>query len=309
METSDEAQRRAKILTFWQKHGLAATKDAFGTGRATLYEWQRRLRGGRGKLHALEPKSRRPLRRRSLATASAVIQRICSLRTAFPHYGKEKLRVLLADEGIAVSASTIGKVITRFHLPSAPRQYVKRKHRREKKQRLPKEHQAKHPGDLVSMDTVVFQENGRKKFMITALDHATRLALARVYGTHSSRQAKDLLHRMQLALGLPIHAVLTDNGSEFEAHYDQACRDLSIIHFWTYPNSPKMNAHTERFNRTIQEEARYPPFFAPLEEWNAWIGHYLLEYNCYRPHWALDYRRPMDEYLSCLSLSPEKSRM
>ncbi len=27
-----------------------------------------------------------------------------------------------------------------------------------------------------------------------------------------------------------------------------------ITHWWTYPRSPKMNAHVERFNRTLQEQ-------------------------------------------------------
>jgi len=33
---TDEAKRRAKILTFWKKHGLEATNDAFGISKCTL---------------------------------------------------------------------------------------------------------------------------------------------------------------------------------------------------------------------------------------------------------------------------------
>ena len=33
--------------------------------------------------------------------------------------------------------------------------------------------------------------------------------------------------------------------SELERHH--------ITHWWIYPRSPEMNAHCERFNRTIQE--------------------------------------------------------
>lgn len=310
MEATQEAQRRAMILSFWKKHGLQATRDAFYVSRATLFLWQRRLKIARGKLSSLNQRSRRPKRFRTMTTPSSVIQRVCALRCAFPHYGPRKFRILLAEEDITIGHATIGKIIKRFDLPGAPRRYVARKKRREQKTRLPKEFAAKKPGDLVSMDTVVIQENGMKKYIITALDHASRMALARAYGAHSSRQAKDLLRRMQLVLGRPIQKVLTDNGSEFMAHYEQCCKDLTIEHCWTYPRSPRMNGHTERFNRTIQEEARFPPFSASLEEWNRWIAHYILEYNCYRPHQSLQYKRPIDFYVSLLQPeSKEQSNM
>ena len=70
-----------------------------------------------------------------------------------------------------------------------------------------------------------------------------------------------------------------------------------------------MNAHSERFNRTIQEEASFPEFASSIQEWNAWIGHYIMEYNCYRPHYVLDYRRPIDESVFRLSISSKESSM
>ncbi|MBI1934438.1 transposase [Candidatus Peregrinibacteria bacterium] len=234
---------------------------------------------------------------------------ICSLRRSFPFLGKTKLAWMLKDCGIHVSASTVQRTIHRFDLPSAPRQYVARK-KAKKKPRLPRDHIADHPGDLVSLDGIVLQEAGQKKYIITALDHATRIAIARVYGALSSRSARDLLERMRLALGTPIQAVLTDNGSEFHATFEQACTEEPVIqHYWTYPRSPKMNARTERFNRTIQEEAVFPLFSESLDSWNAWIGHYIMVYNFFRPHQALAYKRPIDQYLSCLSLPEGKSRM
>src|SRR5205085_2919199 len=117
MEATQEAQRRAMILRFWKTHGLSATNDAFGVGRSTLFLWQKHLKEGRGKLSSLNQKSRRPKRVRALTTSSAVVQRVCALRCAFPHYGPRKLHVLLAEEGIAVGHATIGKIIRRFHLP------------------------------------------------------------------------------------------------------------------------------------------------------------------------------------------------
>jgi len=47
MQTVSEiAAQRLKILTFWDKHGLAATLDAFGVSRRTLYLWKAAYRQG-----------------------------------------------------------------------------------------------------------------------------------------------------------------------------------------------------------------------------------------------------------------------
>ena len=35
-----DAQKRLTILKFWQRHGLAATQEAFKVSRRTLYWWQ-----------------------------------------------------------------------------------------------------------------------------------------------------------------------------------------------------------------------------------------------------------------------------
>lgn len=46
---------------------------------------------------------------------------------------------------------------------------------------------------------------------------------------------------------------LSDNGSEFQGAFDKALQHLGLTHDFPYPKSPKMNAHCERFNRTLQE--------------------------------------------------------
>ena len=58
------AKERARILTFWEKHGDTATKEAFHASRATLFRWQSMLDAGGGKLDALNPRSTAPVRKR-----------------------------------------------------------------------------------------------------------------------------------------------------------------------------------------------------------------------------------------------------
>ena len=310
LDLSPTATRRAEILVFFQTHGLAATRDAYHVGRSTLFSWQRALRAGGGRFFALEPDSRRPRHLRSPLTPASIVEAVGALRRAFPGMGKVKIAVLLQERGVRVSASTIGRILTRHpSWPDAPRRAINRRRRPRVRDRLPPDHVARQPGDLVSMDTVVVQRDGRRRYLLTALDHATRLAFARTYSAGSSKSAAALLSRVAIALGRAPALVLTDNGSEFHGAYHAACTAAGVHHVWTYPRSPKMNARTERFNRTIQEEASLPHVSASIDAWNAAVGHFCMVYNFFRPHAALSYRRPVEVYLAWAAARWPESKM
>ncbi|MBI3335343.1 MAG: transposase [Candidatus Portnoybacteria bacterium] len=104
--------------------------------------------------------------------------------------------------------------------------------------------------------------------------------------------------------------VLTDNGSEFKKHFSSALKQLHLIHYHTYPKTPKMNAHCERFNRTIQEEFINYHEQELLEpaSFNQMLINWLIWYNTKRPHWALNLLSPLQFMLSLHpSLTPQKS--
>ena len=46
----------------------------------------------------------------------------------------------------------------------------------------------------------------------------------------------------------------TDDGSEFDKHFSDLMGEQNVPHWHTFPRSPKMNAHCERPNRTLQDE-------------------------------------------------------
>ena len=59
-----DCHKRLKILSFFDKHGLAATQDAFGVSRRTLYRWKAALKAAGGDASALTPRSCAPKRKR-----------------------------------------------------------------------------------------------------------------------------------------------------------------------------------------------------------------------------------------------------
>ncbi len=293
---TEQAKQRVRILAFWERHGYAATEEAFTISRRTLYRWQRALKRGTGRLEALNPGKTAPKNRRRRTIDPLAESYIIRLRGEHPHLGKEKLRSLLSDAGYVMSVSTVGRILSdlkkakrlpewvRYSLYGKTGNLIPRKAKRKKKQRRPKGYR------VLEVDTIVRFVDGVKRYILTAVDTERRTAFAACYTNHGSRSAADFLVKCQDVLPDCPKALQTDNGSEFALHFETACREKHLTHFHTYPRSPKMNAHVERFNRTLDEELlRYhralmrddvPAFNNALVDW-------LLWYNGERPHYAL----------------------
>ena len=126
------------------------------------------------------------------------------------------------------------------------------------------------------------------------IDPHTRFAVAFAAATPSSRQATLALDALCHLLPAPPRFVLSDNGSEFLGH--QRLEERGITHWWTYPRSPKMNAHAERFNRTLQEQFvdyHEDLLFDDLADFNRKLADWLLFYNTERPHHSLRLHSPV----------------
>ncbi|MBT9167969.1 MAG: hypothetical protein DDT19_01313 [Syntrophomonadaceae bacterium] len=114
-----------------------------------------------------------------------------------------------------------------------------------------------------------------------------------------------------LQVGLPVFTfVLTDNGSEFKKHFSTAIIDLHLTHYHTRPRTPKQNAHSERFNRTVQEEfANYHrhDLWMDIESFNRKLVDWLLWYNTKRPNESLGMVSPLRYIVSTLTAGEYQS--
>jgi transposase InsO family protein len=307
---TEQAKQRCKILAFWERHGTEATTEAFEVSERTLFRWQKGLTKAMGKLEGLNAKSTAPKKRNKRVIPTGIEERIIALRTEHNRLGKEKIHALLVQKGYVGSVSTVGRILTDLKnnrkLPDPRRLSVSgktgrvvEKHGppRRKKLRRPKGYR------VLEVDTVVRFVEGVKRYTITGIDTEKRTAFAATYTNHGSMSASDFLVKCQTVLPDCPRAVQTDNGSEFALHFDRACAELKLERFHTYPRSPKMNAHVERFNRTLDEEfLRYhrslmrddvPRFNDALIDW-------LLWYNGKRPHHALGLRSPFQAMMVTL---------
>ena len=154
-------------------------------------------------------------------------------------------------------------------------------------------------------------KNFGEKKVLTGIDLETEFAFAYAYTSHSSKSAADFMRIFKQVAPLSLTYVQTDNGSEFADHFELFCEKENIIHFHSYPRSPKMNAEIERFNRTLSEAfiMRNRQLLAyDLEEFNRKMIDWLLWYNTRRPHWSIGLISPL-RYICNQLTSAEKSHM
>ena len=305
----EEAKQRAKILTFWKQYGLKATEEAFSVKERTLYLWQQKLRKGKGKLESLNCGSREPKNKRKRQYDYRIIEEIKRLRTNYPNLGEKKLYPLLKPycDSIKLTCpkpATIGNIMKdKGGMRLVPQRITGtgriKPYKKPKVLRKPKDIKVQAPGTLVALDTVEIIIHGARRYLITCEDIFSRFAFAFATTSHASKAAEEFFNLWQQIFPYQTALVLTDNGSEFKKHFAVRLLELQITHYHTYPRTPKMNAHVERFNRTIQEEfANYHrDLLLNPDCFNEKLMDWLIFYNTKRVHHAFGNKLTPVEYL------------
>ena len=295
---TQKALEKARILAFWEKHGLQATIDAFPMKRASLFNWKKQFNQG-GKIpEALNEKKRIPKNRRKRIWPKEVISEIKRIRWEHPNLGKEKIYPLLKcfceqKNLLCPKQKTIGRLIKDCGglriFPKKVRHNGKIVPiKRQKVLRKPKDFNVEYPGHLIALDTIEKIIHGSRRYIITFEDIYTRFSFAWATNSHASLAAKEFFEYCIKVFPFPIAFVLTDNGSEFKKHFSEKLKRLHLTHYHTYPRTPKMNAHCERFNRTIQEEFvdYHMGELLNVRSFNNKIIDWLVWYNTERVHYA-----------------------
>jgi transposase InsO family protein len=293
-----QALERYKILIHWGKHGLESTVDAFSKSRRTLFYWKDLLDKGGGKPEALNPKNKAPKQKRKRIWDYRILEEIRKLRIDHPNLGKEKLYPLLMDFcdalglGICPKPMTIGRLLKDMGglrtFPQKVTHFGKiKKANRKKVLRKPKDLIARYPGHVMALDTIEKQRHGYRMYILTAIDLYTRTTFSIATRSHSSKTFAHFFYLIMQMFPYDIHTVLTDNGSEFKKYLDKLLTQNNITHYHTYPKTPKMNAHCESFNGTIQEEFvdyNINLLFDDTTKFNEKLKEYLIFYNTKRVH-------------------------
>jgi transposase InsO family protein len=265
-----------------------------------------------GNIYSLVPESTKPKNFRVSKIGQNIIDFIKDVKLIHPKLGKAKIATLIKQVfDFIISPTKVQDIVNDLKTKGILRKKVRFSlngktgklhifHKPKRKFKLRRDgFQPTSFGQLVQVDTIVVSCFGKRYYLITGIDIWNRLAFAKLYTSHSSKTASVFLKEMIEYFKYPIERVQTDNGSEFNLHFEEACKELNILHFYNYPRSPKSNAFVERFNRTIQEEFLFKVQSLLLDSnnipsFNSHLENYLMFYNHTRPHWGLGLKSPVN---------------
>jgi putative transposase len=323
-----EIETRLKIIDFFNEYGAKATREAFSKSRSTIYLWKQKLSSSNGKLSSLAPGNRIPLNKRKRLVHPFIENFVLQYRLSHPGVDKTTITPALKEASLKAgikppSESTVGRIIhdlkVKGKLPRSAKVFLNgetgklrfQERRAAKKKLRRKGFSPSRPGELVQIDTVDIFVDGIKRYLHTAIDLSTRFAFAYTYKSPSSASAGDFLLKLKKVSPFPISQIQTDNGSEFQKHFAQACEEEKLVHYFTYPHHPQSNGHLERFNRTIQEQFTYwnTDLLDDTGFFNQKLMEYLLWYNTVRPHRSIGKIPPLRYYLDKFVTTPQKSNM
>jgi transposase InsO family protein len=226
---------------------------------------------------------------------------VLELREDYPRWGKDKLAVLLRQQGHQVSTSMVGRILHRLRnsgvLCEPIKNHVSARRgavRRPYAVRKPKDYDISRPGDLVQLDTLDLRPlPGVVLKHFTARDIVCRWDVLGVYSSATGSTAAKFLDGLGERMPFPVKAIQVDGGSEFKAVFELECQKRSIELFVLPPRSPKLNGYVERAHRTHTEEFyEVTDSTFDLSDLRQELLQWERTYNTIRPHQSLGYLTP-----------------
>jgi transposase InsO family protein len=290
--------RRVRLLALADELGNAAEAcRLMGVSRTRFYEW-RKLAASYG-TDALMPKGRRTPQLPN-ATPTHIVEDLLTLAVIEPTLGCRQYADRLADRGYVISKTTVQKLLVDHSLGRRSQRVARAAAITAATTGLSTDaardaepfgfcHYSPTPGWQVAIDSFYIGnlKGVGKVYQLTAIDVATRWAImlivhGPVTASHTIRFIDHVLASFR-RLGVPVRAVLTDNGPEYVAAGFRAHLAVKgLEHVRIPPRSPNYNAVVERFQGTALQECWRPAFhrrrFSSIRqlqsEADAWLTRY-----------------------------------
>lgn len=296
MGLTPKAKLRLQWMDHYHKHqNVAFTCRHYGISRKTFYKWLKRY--NKNNPLTLNERSKKPHKFRVSEKFYKFRSKVKNIREAYPTWSKYKIGAFLRQDDLQISDSTVGYILKKIGLYDKK---ISTKRKRAKKRNFGKirirdvEIAINKPGALLQVDTKeYFNTADGKLIQFTAIDCFSRKRKLRGYRNKSAFNGREFLRYIVKTFGFKIEAILTDNGSEFMAEFDEECKKLNIKHYWTTPETPNQNAYVES-SHCIDQKEFYEIRFIPLGVigFNQALEKWEYEYNFIRPHGSLKFVSP-----------------
>lgn len=223
------------------------------------------------------------------AVPDEVVRQVLVVRAKLKRCAEVVWHYLVHTDGIAVSLSSVRRILRRHHCFDGARK------KRVRPDNPHRPHVTK-PGELVQIDTIhhVDPFSGRKLYYYTVIDLHTRMTHVTMSTVLRQGLAVQAILAAQAAFGFSFAMVQSDNGPEFSQYFEQHLQRQGTQTRHSRLHRPNDNAHIERFNRTIQDECigYHWRRSVPLPRQQEKLTAYLDYYNNDRVHLGIQMRTP-----------------
>jgi transposase InsO family protein len=291
-------QRYQAVLEVLGGASVTDVARRYGVARQTVHGWLRRY--ATDGLAGLVDRSSKP----DLCPHQTPVEieaRIVEMRRAHPGWGPRTIGYHLERDGVAQvpSRSSIYRTLIRHGLID-PQQRRKRRSDYKRWERA-------RAMELWQMDVMggVHLSDGSELKVVTGIDDHSRFCVsAKAVRRATARPVCDALAEAMRSHGVP-DQILTDNGKVFtgrfgpgsgEVLFDRICRENGIRHLLTAPRSPTTTGKVERFHKTLKKDFLTGKEFESLEEAQAAIDGWVVEYNTERPHQGIGMVPPIRRF-------------
>jgi transposase InsO family protein len=286
-KTMDVREQRVQfvVAAARRERSLTALCREFGISRPTGLLWLNRYR--QQGVAGIAERSRRPGHMPRL-TPSELEQRVVELRSRYPDWGARKLRVLLQRDGVALTHSTIHRILLRRDLV----------HPADRHEPAPGRFERSRPNELWQMDFKGPKGWNAPTGPLSVLDDHSRYVLV-LHATDSTRAelVREQLETAFMQSGVP-QAMLMDHGIPWwSARAPTGATELAVwlmkqgvgLH-WSGIRHPQTQGKVERFHGELERALRRRGWQGKPRQ--QWLDEFRWEHNHVRPHEALQMRTP-----------------
>lgn len=296
-------QRYQMVTDHLRGEKISTVCRFYGIPRKTLYHWIGVWRADQDNFAKNVAGADHTPKRQPRLTDDVTTERIVRLRKK-SGYGPDRLKLLLAERGVIMSASGIAKVIGRAGL-------VKKRRRKEKKKYKKFTAYMTHPGQRVQKDVMYLPKlfgKTHRQYCYQAIDLFTRISFSHIYDECTPQNTVDFLKRAIAFFPFKVENFQFDHG--VENTYDLR-PDIRKIHpvqaflaslgtgcHYSPIATPRMNGCVERLHRTWRQEVERHHHWKTPAVMHKDNAKWLKYYNEQRPHFGIKAMTPLEKLRS-----------
>lgn len=213
-------------------------------------------------------------------------------------FGAEKIRTILAESGIHVSAKRISAIMRELDLhsvrPDAKKQFKKRQ-QYVKQNLFERQFSAEHPNQIWVSDITYFKVNTYWVYLCIILDlYSRKIVGYRVSRNASTNLVTTTFRNAYQERGRPKNLTFhSDRGKQYtSAALTQLLQKNGVKQSFSATARPHDNAVAEAFFASFKKEEAYRREYTSEQSFRKSVEQYIQFYNQVRPHQTLKYKTP-----------------